>query len=96
MLFRKAIFTLEGVLHDLWPSFDMDAAMIQYLTALVIKEIPMRVGGLFFPMTDRPENYPSLISNSQLQSLLISPFAAVMRTSAAAFAAFTPWGGIFG
>jgi ubiquinone biosynthesis protein len=97
MLFRKAIFTLEGVLHDLWPAFDMDAALIQYLTALFVQEIPMRIGGMFFPMADRPENYPSLISNSQLQCLLAYPLAAAMRTSAATFAAaFMPWGGFYG
>jgi ubiquinone biosynthesis protein len=97
MLFRKAIFTLEGVLHDLWPAFDMDVAVIQYLTALVIQEIPMRMGGLLFPMADRSENYPSLISNSELQSLLIYPIAAVLKSSAETFAAaFMPWGGIFG
>ena len=29
MLFRKAIFTLEGVLYDLDPSFDMNAAIVR-------------------------------------------------------------------
>jgi ubiquinone biosynthesis protein len=97
MLFRKAIFTLEGVLHDLWPDFDMDAAVIQYMSALVMREIPMRMGGLCFPMADRPENYPSLISNAELQSLLIYPFSAALKSGAEAFAAaFLPWGGFFG
>jgi ubiquinone biosynthesis protein len=92
MLFRKAIFTLEGVLHDLWPSFDMDAAVIRYLTDLMIQEVPMRMGGLLFPMADRPENYPSLISNADLQSLMLYPFAAAWKSSAATFAAaFMPW-----
>jgi ubiquinone biosynthesis protein len=92
MLFRKAIFTLEGVLHDLWPAFDMDAAVIRYLTSLVIQEFPMRIGGLFFPLADRSENYPSLISNSELQYLMAYPFAAALKSSAALFtAAFMPW-----
>lgn len=96
MLFRKAIFTLEGVLHDLWPAFDMDAAVMRYLTGLVIQEFPMRIGGLFFPLADRSENYPSLISNSELQYLMAYPFAAALKSSAAAFAAaFMPWGVIF-
>jgi ubiquinone biosynthesis protein len=96
MLFRKAIFTLEGVLHDLCPDFDLDAATIKYLTGLVIQEIPMRLGALFFPWADRPENYPSLISNSELQALLLHPFAAAMKSSAEALArAFMPWGGVF-
>ncbi|MGD8846498.1 MAG: AarF/UbiB family protein, partial [Desulfobacteraceae bacterium] len=97
MLFQKSLFTLEGVLHDLWPAFDMDAAVIRYLTALVIQEIPMRMGGLLFPMADQPENYPSMISNSELQSLLIHPFAAAVKSGTETFiAAFMQWGGVFG
>lgn len=80
MLFRKAIFTLEGVLFDLWPPFDMDAAARQYLTALVTQEIPTRCGNLFFPLTDRPENYPSLISNIELQSLIVHQYIAAVRS----------------
>jgi ubiquinone biosynthesis protein len=71
MLFRKAIFTLEGVIYDLCPAFDMDAAVTRHLTALIAEEIPSRIGNLFFPLADQPENYPSLISNLELQSLLI-------------------------
>ena len=97
MLFRKAIFTLEGVLHDLWPAFDMDAAVIRYLTALMVREFPMRIGGLLFPMADRPENYPSLISNSELQSLLMHPFADVWKTGAWTYTAtLWYWSSFFG
>ena len=70
MLFRKAIFTLEGVLHDLWPAFDMDVSIAQHMFGLIQQELPMRLGNLFFPLTDRPENYMSLISNLELQSLI--------------------------
>ncbi len=79
MLFRKAIFTLEGVLYDLWPSFDMDAAVTRYVTGLIIREIPLRIEGLFFPLADRAENYPSLISNAELHSLMVHQFAAAME-----------------
>jgi ubiquinone biosynthesis protein len=97
MLFRKAIFTLEGVLHDLWPAFDMDAAVIQYLTGLMIQEVPLRMSGLLFPMADRPENYPSLISNSELQSLLIHPIADVWKTGVWTYtAALWCWSGFCG
>jgi ubiquinone biosynthesis protein len=97
MLFRKAIFTLEGVLHDLQPDFDMDAAVIRYLTALMVREFPMRMGGLFFPMADRPENYPSLISNSELQSLLMHPLAAAWKSSVwTCAAALWCWSGFRG
>jgi len=70
MLFRKAIFTLEGVVHDLCPSFDMDAAVRRYLAVLIAKEVPSRMVGFLFPLADKAENYPSLISNMELQSLL--------------------------
>jgi ubiquinone biosynthesis protein len=80
MLFRKAIFTLEGVLFDLWPSFDMDAAVTQFLTTLVAQELPARCGNLFFPLADRPENYPSLISNIELQTLILHHYIAAVRS----------------
>ncbi|BBO91327.1 AarF/UbiB family protein [Desulfosarcina ovata] len=70
MLFRKAIFTLEGVLHDLWPAFDMDAAIACHLMALVQQEFPLRLVNLLFPLADRPEKYTSLISNQDLQFLI--------------------------
>jgi len=97
MLFRKAIFTLEGVLFDLWPSFDMDAAVTQYLTTLVTQEIPTRCGNLFFPLTDRPENYSSLISNIELQSLIIHQYVAAIRSGTQSLSAYLAgWNWMFG
>jgi ubiquinone biosynthesis protein len=78
MLFRKAIFTLEGVLHDLWPAFDMDAAFVRHLMVLVQQEFPMRLGNLLFPLADRPENYMSLISNQDLQSLIAHQYICTL------------------
>ncbi|MEN8808580.1 MAG: AarF/UbiB family protein, partial [Desulfobacterales bacterium] len=97
MLFRKAIFTLEGVLFDLWPAFDMDAAVTQYLTTLMTQEIPTRCGNLFFPLADRPENYPSLISNIELQSLIIHQYVAAIRSGAQSLSGYlTGWSRLFG
>jgi ubiquinone biosynthesis protein len=97
MLFRKAIFTLEGVLFDLWPSFDMDAAVTQYLTTLVTQEIPTRCGNLFFPLTDRPENYSSLISNFELQSLIIHQYVSAIRSGTQSLSAhLAGWSRMFG
>ena len=93
MLFRKAIFTLEGVIFDLCPSFDMDAAMTQYLAALITKEIPERIGNLFFPLADRPENYTSLISNAEFQSLLLYYYFDAVGSCYLSFADyFCKWG----
>ena len=97
MLFRKAIFTLEGVLFDLWPSFDMDAAVTQFLTTLVTQEIPTRCGNLFFPLADRPENYSSLISNIELQSLIIHQFVAAIRSGTQSLSGYlAEWSRMFG
>jgi len=97
MLFRKAIFTLEGVLFDLWPSFDMDAAVTQFLTTLVTQEIPTRCGTLFFPLTDRPEIYPSLISNIELQSLILHQYIAAVRSGTQSLSAYLAgWTRMFG
>ena len=97
MLFRKAIFTLEGVLFDLWPSFDMDAAVTQYLTTLITQEIPKRCGNLFFPLADRAENYPSLISNIELQSLIMHQYVAAIRSGTQSLSDYlTGWSRMFG
>ncbi len=91
MLFRKAMFTLEGVIYDLCPEFDMDAAVTRHLAALIADEMPSRIGNLFFPLADRPENYPSLISNLELQSLLVHRYIDGLNAGHRALAAIF-WG----
>lgn len=97
MLFRKAVFTLEGVLNDLCPDFDMDAAIMQYLAGLMTREIPNRLCGLLFPLTDRPGNYPSLISNMDLHSLAIHHYATTLKTMTEPFLdSVAGWNRLFG
>ncbi len=94
MLFRKAIFALEGVVDDLCPGFDMDAAVMRHMMALITREIPERVGNLFFPLADRADNYASLISNTELQSLLFHQYIDAVGTSYRCWAEFFwGWGG---
>ena len=69
LLFRKTFFTLEGVLFDLDPAFDIDAAMMGELAELWVQEAPQRWMASIFPVLDRPENYPSLVSNLEIQNL---------------------------
>ncbi|MBF0554643.1 MAG: hypothetical protein HQK96_08845 [Nitrospirae bacterium] len=69
LLFRKAIFTLNGVLLCLDPEFDQDACLINYMFRLLAEEIPQRWFNLFFPCSDSPFNYRSLISNAELFTL---------------------------
>lgn len=69
LLFRKAFFTLEGVLFDLCPAFDLDKAMAGEMALLMMTEGPQRWAAWSFPFMDRPENYRSLISNLDLRIL---------------------------
>lgn len=96
MLFRKAIFTLDGVLHELRPDFDMDAAVMQYMTALMAQDVPKRYVNLLFPLADRPENYSSLISNAELQSLIAHQYAATAQSvTRTILESFAGWYGLF-
>jgi ubiquinone biosynthesis protein len=75
----------------------MDAAVTQYLTTLVTQEIPTRFGNLFFPLADRPENYPSLISNIELQSLIMHQYVAAIRSGTRSLSGYlTGWNRMFG
>lgn len=71
LLFRKTLFTLEGIIHELDPAFDMDGFMMKYLVVLILGEFPKRLGYLIFPITDTPEIYQSLMSNKDLQLLFL-------------------------
>jgi ubiquinone biosynthesis protein len=79
MLFRKAIFTLEGVLVDLYPQFNMDTFVFKYMAGLLTVEIPLRFGNLLFPLADKPENYRSLLSNADLQVLVMHQYTAAVK-----------------
>lgn len=70
MLFRKAFFTLEGVLADLDPDFDMDVVMVADMSRLLMAEMPQRWFALLLPFADRPERYRTLTSNGDLQRLM--------------------------
>jgi ubiquinone biosynthesis protein len=71
LLFRKAFFTLDGLLHDLDPEFNMDQAMMAFIRDLIVGELPRRIAALLIPISDAPEKYRSLLSNKDLQMLLI-------------------------
>lgn len=85
MLFRKSLFTLEGVLLDIEPNFDIDAQMMLFITKLIGEEMPLRLNNLFFPLNDSSENYPSLISNQELQSLIFHQYTDFLFKSTATF-----------
>jgi len=71
MLFRKAFFTLEGVLNDLSPNFALHKTMESYLSSLLIQEMPVRVINSFAPTMDKVENYRSLLTNQDLYYLYL-------------------------
>ncbi|MDM8525483.1 AarF/UbiB family protein [Desulfococcaceae bacterium HSG8] len=69
LLFRKSFFTLEGVLYDIDPEFDMDTSVIGLLETLFLEELPKRWMYLMFPHSDSPGNYKLPLSNSDLHML---------------------------
>ncbi|MDM8548669.1 AarF/UbiB family protein [Desulfobacterales bacterium HSG2] len=69
LLFRKAFFTLEGLLHDLDPKFDMDVYMIRLVGDIFMEELPKRWAYLLFLHSDCPEYYRSMLSNTDIQKL---------------------------
>ncbi|MBF0537581.1 MAG: AarF/ABC1/UbiB kinase family protein [Nitrospirae bacterium] len=66
LMFRKAIFTLKGVLQELDPGFDMDRHLIEFIKLLLLEELPLRWFYLFFPLAEDTLRYKSLLSNSDL------------------------------
>ncbi len=85
LVYRKAFFTLEGVLYDLAPDFDLDSFTFNYLNDLLVKEIPFRCSSLYFPFLDRPENYCSLLTNMDLQGIMMNCYTSIMTGSALDF-----------
>jgi ubiquinone biosynthesis protein len=71
VLYRKAFFTLEGVLNDIHPGFVMANSVEHYLRDLLLKEFPLRSAAWFMPQVDDAASYRSLLSTSDLQSLLV-------------------------
>ncbi len=70
VLYRKAFFTLEGVLNDICPNFSMADCLEKYLQNLMLSEFPLRSAAWLIPNLDDAAYYRSLISTSDLQSLI--------------------------
>lgn len=79
LLFRKAIFTLDGVLFDLDPQFNMDTFVLNYMAGLLADEMPLRLSNLLFSLADDPENYRSLLSNTDLQAMMTYQITTAFR-----------------
>ena len=69
ILFRKAFFTLEGVLEDLCPGFAMNAVMEKYLSNMILKEMPKRLFATISFQADDSGDYQSMLSNEDLGRL---------------------------
>lgn len=82
LLFRKADFTLEGVLHDLNPVFAMDDHLMITLAGLLMKETPRRMFYFLLRPFDRPEHYESLLSNKDLEDLAFHFFFKALKCGA--------------
>ena len=71
VLYRKAFFTLEGVLNDISPDFSMATSLERYLRDLLLEELPYRSAAWFVTKGDDGSLYPSMLSNFDLQSLIL-------------------------
>ena len=71
VLYRKAFFTLEGVLSDIDPGFVMADSLERHLRELLLRELPLRSAAWFLPGQDDAASYRSLVSTADLQSLLV-------------------------
>ena len=61
--------------------------------ALVQQEFPLRLGNLFFPLADRPENYMSLVSNQDLHALAAHQYVNTLFAYSQGFMGlFIGWG----
>jgi len=79
LLFRKAFFTLEGVLSDLDPEFAMDMVTMKTIFELVMVEVPRRIANVLMPMFDSPEKYRSMMSNRDLQLIFTHQALAFIK-----------------
>jgi ubiquinone biosynthesis protein len=79
MLFRKAIFTLEGVIFDIYPQFDMDAFVFRYVAGLLAHEMPRRFSNVLFFQSDKAENYQSHLSSIDLQALMLQQYTTLIQ-----------------
>jgi len=69
LLLRKAFFTLEGLLYEIDPEFDIDRYVLNLLEELFIEELPKRWAYFLFPQSDSFNHYKSLMSNQDVQIL---------------------------
>lgn len=70
LLFRKAFFTLDGVLRELDPEFSIDRYAAPLLKELFLEELPGRWTTGMIPRLDRPGKFKSLVTNRELQIFL--------------------------
>ncbi|MEO5356937.1 MAG: AarF/UbiB family protein [Nitrospirae bacterium YQR-1] len=69
LLFRKAIFTLNGLLQALDDEFDMDNRLFGFLLKHLPDEIPQRWFYSFFPYFETREAYKTMLTNAELLRL---------------------------
>ncbi len=89
LLFRKAFFTLEGLLYDLDPEFDMDTYLIRLVADILREEFPKRWAALLLLHPDCPESYRSMLSNPDIRTLANHLLLENFKKNADLFSTFT-------
>jgi hypothetical protein len=63
LVFRKALFTVEGVVRDLDPDFAFDCEVVRAVGLMLASELPERWWRGFVPLLDRSGVYGSTLTN---------------------------------
>lgn len=79
LLFRKAFFTLEGVLAELDPFYNIDRYMIDAVKDLIIEESPKRWLNFLAPVFESSEEYKTMLSNKDIHFLFYRLMISKMR-----------------
>lgn len=69
ILFRKAFFTLEGLLKEFVPGFDSGKVLENKVFHLLMQEFPQRIQNYYMLEDDTAESYPSMLTNIDLINL---------------------------
>jgi ubiquinone biosynthesis protein len=71
LLFRKALFTLEGIVVELDPQFNVDEAIAAYIRTALMGKLPARLQHWLSPLADVTEHLVKQMSCQDLQQLLM-------------------------
>lgn len=91
MLLRKSIFTLEGVLKDIDPDFNVDLSTFRLFESLIAEEFPKRWAQAMFPFMYSSDTFKTIMSNHEIFSLVTEMVSKKIRKSIEAVRSIMPF-----